>query len=456
MIDLIDPAYLVTVVLFIVALERMGNPRTAYSGIAWAGLAMAISIVVSFTLPGISNLWLILLGIAIGSSTGWYFSNRVAMADMPQMVAIFNGMGAGAAASIASIELLTGNAPDYNTIFAMAGSIMGCISITGSVVAFMKLQGLMKQSPITFPAQNAVNFMILFLALSASIAFFEFYSSHSMRIPLLILAALFSLMYGFMMALRVGGADMPIIIALFNSITGIAVGLDGYSLSNYAMIVAGILVGTSGIILTLSMARAMNRSLGNVIFGSFGKEEATDIAPTGSMKTVGVDDTAILLSYSDKVVIIPGFGMASSQAQFLVKDLMDALKKRDVRVYFAIHPVAGRMPGHMNVLLAEAGVPYELLLDLDASNRELESTGVALVIGANDVVNPSAEKPGNPLFGMPILEAYRAKNVIVMKRGQGKGFSGVVNSLFTMDNTRMLYGDARETLSKVIESLKKI
>ena len=249
---------------------------------------------------------------------------------------------------------------------------------------------------------------------------------------------------------------MPVIIAFFNSITGIAVALDGYSLSNYAMIVAGILVGTSGIILTSAMARAMNRSLGNVIFSSFGKEPSEGMAVSGTLKTIGAEDAAIMLSYSGKVVVVPGFGMASAQAQFLVKDLMDALSKSGVKVYFAIHPVAGRMPGHMNVLLAESGVPYELLLDLDASNRELESADVALVIGANDVVNPAAKTPGSPLFGMPIIDAFRAKNVIVLKRGQGRGFSGIENSLFTMDNTRMLFGDAKETLSKIIELLKKI
>lgn len=456
MIDLIDPVYLVTVVLFIIALERMGHPNTAYSGIIWAGLAMAISVIVTFTLPGISNLSLILLGIVVGSSTGWYFSSRVAMADMPQMVAIFNGMGAGAAAGIASIELLTGRGLNTSTLFALAGSIAGCISITGSLVAFLKLQGIMRQSPLVFAWQQAANVLILLLALAFSAAFLAFHQNRPVSMAFLLLGTMFSLLYGFMMALPIGGADMPVIIAFFNSITGIAVALDGYSLSNYAMIVAGILVGTSGIILTSAMARAMNRSLGNVIFSSFGKEPSEGMAVSGTLKTIGAEDAAIMLSYSGKVVVVPGFGMASAQAQFLVKDLMDALSKSGVKVYFAIHPVAGRMPGHMNVLLAESGVPYELLLDLDASNRELESADVALVIGANDVVNPAAKTPGSPLFGMSIIDAFRAKNVIVLKRGQGRGFSGIENSLFTMDNTRMLYGDAKETLSKIIELLKKV
>lgn len=456
MIDLIDPAYFVTVVLFIVALERMGRPNTAYSGIAWAGVAMAISVIVSFLLPGISNVGLILLGIVAGSSAGWYFSSRVAMTDMPQMVAIFNGMGAGAAASIATIELLKGSGLGVTTAFAMAGSVMGCISVTGSIVAYLKLQGLMGQKPLVFRGQHALNFLILSLALAFSASLFVFYQSSLVMVILLLLGAIFSLLYGFMMALPIGGADMPVIIALFNSLTGIAVALDGYSISNYAMIVAGILVGTSGIILTLAMAKAMNRNLANVLFGSFGKEQAGGEMASGTVKALGVEDAAIMLSYSDKVIVVPGFGMASAQAQFLVKDLMEELSGKGIKVYFAIHPVAGRMPGHMNVLLAEAGVPYELLMDLDASNRELENAGVALVIGANDVVNPAAEKPGNPLFGMPILQVYRAKNVIVMKRGQGKGFSGIENSLFSMENTRMLYGDARESVSLIIESLKKM
>ncbi len=379
MIDLIDPVYLLTVVFFIIALERMGRPNTAYSGIVWAGLAMALSVAVTFLLPGISNLGLILLGIVIGSSIGWYFSSRVAMVNMPQMVAIFNGMGAGAAASIASIELLAGGGQGPNALFAMAGSITGCISTTGSIVAFMKLQSIMRQSPLVFAWQQAANILILILTLGFSVAFILYQQSASIIVVFLLLDILFSLLYGFLMALPIGGADMPVIIAFFNSITGIAVALDGYSLSNYAMIVAGILVGTSGIILTLAMAKAMNRSLVNVIFGSFGRVKEGTGAAAGNLKTLGTEDAAIMLSYSDKVIVVPGFGMASAQAQFLVKDLMDALSKRGVRVYFAIHPVAGRMPGHMNVLLAEAGVPYELLLDLDSSNRELENADVAFL-----------------------------------------------------------------------------
>lgn len=456
MMDAMQLAYLATVVLFVVALERMSHPRTAYSGVMWAGAAMALSVAVTFLLPGISNIALILVGIALGSTVGWFASRKVALTDMPQMVAIYNGMGAGAAAGIASIELLGGNTLGVVTAFAMAGSILGCISLTGSLVAFLKLQGWMRQNPVTFHGQQALNLAVLAVGLAFSVLFFAAGGNGILSMTALAIGVALPLLYGFMMAIPIGGSDMPVIIALFNSITGIAVGLDGYSLSNYAMIVAGILVGTSGIILTAAMARAMNRNLGAVIFRPFGAGSGAVAGRVGTMRSIGAEDAAILLSYSDKVVVIPGFGMASSQAQFIVKDLMDSLARRGIKVCFAIHPVAGRMPGHMNVLLAEAGVPYELLLDLDAANRELESSGVALVIGANDVVNPAAEQPGNPLYGMPILEAYKSKEVIVMKRGHGKGFSGVENTLFSMENTRILYGDARETLSKILESLKKM
>lgn len=454
MSDFIDPVYLVTVAVFVIGLERMGRPKTALSGIIWAGLAMMISIAVTFFTPGISNLPLILIGVALGSSAGWYAARRVKMVDMPQMVAIYNGMGAGAAAAIAAIELLRLSESTTGLAIALSGAMIGSVSIAGSVIAFLKLQGWMRQRPLVFPLQQPLNISVLAVSVISGIIYVLAPHS-SLAIVLVGLFFALTLLYGFMMALPIGGADMPVIIALFNALTGIAVALDGFSIGNFAMVVAGILVGASGTFLTAAMARAMNRSLRNVLFGAFGAETST-VSAQGSMKEIGAEDAAIMLNYSEKVAIIPGFGMAAAQAQFAVKDLMMMLRSRGVNVFFAIHPVAGRMPGHMNVLLAEAGVPYELMLDDEASNREMESTDVALIIGANDVVNPAARTGGTALSGMPIIDADRARNAIVMKRGKGRGFSGIQNELFFRERTKMLYGDAKESVEKLVQEIKRV
>lgn len=459
MIDFYDPVYLLTVAFFVIGLQRMSRPGTAASGIIWAGLAMAASVIVTFFVPGLSNMPLILVGVAFGSSIGWYAARKVAIINMPQMVAIYNGMGAGAAAAIAAIDLLrfgSGGVGYSGLLLAMSGALIGSVSISGSTVAFLKLQGWMKQRPIVFVFQQPINIAVLLISAILGafyITGFQQFLSSGLELGLFYI---FAVTYGILMALPIGGADMPVVIALLNALTGIAVALDGYSIGNYAMVVAGILVGASGSILTSEMAKAMNRSLGNVLFGAFGVETKEAGTRSGSLKPIEVEDAAIMLAYADKVLLIPGFGMAVAQAQFSLKDLIDVLEDRDISVSCAIHPVAGRMPGHMNVLLAEAGVPYELMLDLDQSNRELENTDVALVIGANDVVNPSAKVEGTPLYGMPILEAETAKNAIILKRGTGKGFAGIENDLFYMKNTRMLYGDARESLTKLVQEIKKI
>lgn len=456
MIELYQPVYLVTIAFFIIGLQRMGKPRTAASGIVWAGIAMAVSIAVTFLVPGLTNMPLILIGIAVGSSMGWYAARKVAIMNMPQMVAIYNGMGAGAAAFIAAIELLRYSGTELSLSIAIAGALIGAVSISGSMIAFLKLQGWIESKPVVFRLQQPLNIAVLVLSVVFGVIYVGGFVPAVSSQYWIILFYLFAVMYGLMMALPIGGADMPVVIALLNALTGIAVGLDGYSIQNYAMVVAGILVGASGSILTAAMARAMNRSLRNVLFGAFGVEARNGNGPEGTMKPIELEDAAITLAYADKVTIIPGFGMAAAQAQFGVKDLIGILADRGVSTVCAIHPVAGRMPGHMNVLLAEAGVPYDLMLDLDQANRELESTDVALVIGANDVVNPAAKIEGSSLYGMPIVEAERAKTVIVLKRGKGRGFSGIENDLFYGENTRMLYGDAKESLNRLVQAIKEI
>ncbi|MGC8645575.1 MAG: NAD(P)(+) transhydrogenase (Re/Si-specific) subunit beta [Thermoplasmata archaeon] len=454
--DFTDPIYVLTIAAFVIGLIRMGNPATARSGIIWAGIAMAFSIVSTFIVPGLSNLFLILPAVLIGAVIGFVAARRVAIVNMPQMVAIYNGMGAGAASAIAAIELIRANTAFFNFSISLIGAIIGDISIAGSIIAFLKLQGWMTQKPVTFRFQQAVNMVVVAVGVAFGIMFLlksnVLISYSAALVPFFVL----TIGYGFLMALPIGGADMPVLISLYNAMTGIAVGLEGFAISNYAMVIAGILVGAAGTILTLAMARAMNRSVGAIIAGGFGKimEEGRTVA--GSLKPISAEDVAVMLAYSTTVAIVPGFGMASAQAQFKVRELTDMLISRGVKVFFAIHPVAGRMPGHMNVLLAEAGVPYDLLMDMDEANRAFQDVDVSMVIGANDVVNPAARIKGTALYGMPILDVDKSKNVIVLKRGAGKGFAGIENDLFYMDKTKMLYGDAQESISKVIQELKKL
>ena len=461
MVDLsvaIEPVYLATVFLFIIALQRMSHPLTARSGIVWAGAAMLIATLVTFFTPGLTNLALIVIAIAIGGGLAYVAARRVAMTDMPQMIALFNGMGGGAAAGISAVALL-GETTPVTASLAVVGGLIGAVSFSGSIIAFLKLQGWMPSRPVTFPGQQSVNMAVLLLAIFSGVCIILQPSSipvsAGMWLPLFFLLALG---FGVLMTLPIGGADMPVVISMYNAFTGLAVALDGFSFAtpNYAMIIAGIIVGAAGSLLTLHMAKAMNRSLTNVFFGAFGATDEGAAQVVGSMKAIDVDDVAVLLAYADRVIIAPGYGMAVAQAQQKVKELSDLLAGRGVSVKFAIHPVAGRMPGHMNVLLAEAGVSYDLLFDRDEVNPEFPATDVVLVIGANDVVNPAAHRQGSPLFGMPILDVEQAKNVIVLKRGQGRGFAGIENDLFYRDNTRMLYGDARETVAKLVQALKKL
>ena len=454
---LIDPVYIITIFFFIIGMQRMSHPLTARSGIVWAGAAMLIATLVTFFTPNLNNFALIAIAIVIGGGFGYLAAKRVAMTDMPQMIALYNGMGGGAAAGISAVALL-GTTTQVTGSLAVVGGLIGAVSFTGSIVAFMKLQGWMRPRPITFPGQQIVNMIVLVLAAVSGLfiilqpAWLPL--SVSMYLPLFFVLALG---FGLLMTLPIGGADMPVVISMYNAFTGLAVALDGFSFAtpNYAMVVAGIIVGAAGSLLTLNMARAMNRPLSNVFFGAFGATEETDAQIKGSMKGIETDDVAVMLAYADKVIIAPGYGMAVAQAQQKVKEITDLLESKNVQVKFAIHPVAGRMPGHMNVLLAEAGVSYDRLFDRDEINPEFTGTDVVLVIGANDTVNPAAHRQGSPLFGMPILDVEQAKNVIVLKRGQGKGFAGIENDLFYRDNTRMLYGDAQETVGKLIQAVKK-
>jgi len=454
---LIQASYFVAALLFILGLKRMSSPVTARSGIVWAGVGMVVATLITFLTPGMGNFGLMTVAIAIGSIAAWITGRRVAMTDMPQMIALYNGMGGGAAGAIAAVELYSGDAHGAAVLtLGVLGGIIGAVSFSGSVIAFAKLQGLIKRS-IRFRGQNVLNLAVLAGTLLAG-AFIVVHGSSGLPgyVTLLFLLAL---MLGLTMTLPIGGADMPVVISLYNALTGLAVAFEGFVLNNAAMIIAGTVVGSAGTLLTQLMAKAMNRSLGNVLFSGFGETAAAGAAagPAGTLKAIDTPDAAVMLGFSEKVIVVPGYGMAVAQAQHKVWELCQALIARGVAVKFAIHPVAGRMPGHMNVLLAEAGVPYDLIYDEGEINAEFETADVALVIGANDVVNPVARTDkSSPIYGMPILNADKAKNVIVIKRGQGAGFSGIENALFYLDHARMLYGDGQAKAGELVQAVKAL
>ena len=451
----IQASYLVTAFLFIVGLKRMSSPVTARSGILWAGAGMAVATLITFLYPGMSNYGLILPAMLVGGALAWWSGKRVAMTNIPQMIALYNGMGGGAAAAIAAVELYRGESAGYaSSTLAVAGGIIGAISFSGSAIAFGKLQGLITRS-VRFGGQQFLNLLLLVaaLALGALVA-------TQVNGTFAVVTGLFALalLLGITMTLPIGGADMPVVISLYNALTGLAVAFEGFVLNNAAMIIAGTVVGSAGTLLTQLMAKAMNRSLGNVLFSGFGDTGAAATgAVSGSLKPIEASDAGVMMAFASKVIVVPGYGMAVAQAQHKVWELVQLLIDRGVSVRFAIHPVAGRMPGHMNVLLAEAGVPYDLIADIDEINAEFENADVALVIGANDVVNPVARTDkSSPIYGMPILNVDKAKNVIVIKRGQGAGFSGIENALFYLDNTRMLYGDAQKAVAELIQAIKAV
>src|SRR6202161_4596443 len=456
---LMQLSYLVAAALFILGLKRMSSPVTAVSGVRWAGAGMVLATVLTLSFMGASsfNLWLVIGAIAVGGILAWVSGKRVAMTDMPQMIALYNGMGGGAAAAIAAVQLYRGGEHGIvHVIIAAIGGFIGSVSFSGSLIAFAKLQGLITKS-VRFGGQKFVNLAILLV--TAGLGFLVV-SGMDSGLPLAGLPAVslffaFSLLLGIAMTLPIGGAGMPVVISLYNALTGLAVGFEGFVLDNAAMIIAGTVVGAAGTLLTQLMAKAMNRSLGNALVADFGETSAGGGTVAGTQKPIEASDAGVMMAYAQKVIVVPGYGLAVARAQHKVWELAQLLIDRGVQVRFAIHPVAGRMPGHMNVLLAEAGVPYDLISDIDEINAEFETADVALIIGANDVVNPDARtNKGSPIYGMSLLTADKAKNVIVIKRGQGQGFSGIDNALFGLDQTRMLYGDAQAAVGQLIQAVK--
>lgn len=448
-------SYVVAALLFIFGLKRLSSPATARSGNRVAALGMAVALSATLLDRGIVNWWTIIGGTIVGAAIGIYFGRTVAMTQMPQMVALFNGMG-GATAAIVSVVEFTRAAdagPGAKTA-AVLGAAIGALSLTGSIVAFGKLQELLSGKPMLFTGQKFVNALIALgiVGLGAMVVVGRGDVSH-----VWILTGL-ALLLGVLFVLPIGGGDMPVIISILNSLTGLAAALTGLALGNQLLVVAGILVGSSGTLLTLLMSKAMNRNISNVLFAGFGTPVASSVATNSAGQTVRettADDAAVAMAYANKVVIVPGYGLAVAEAQHASRELATELEKRGVEVKYAIHPVAGRMPGHMNVLLAEAEVPYDQLAEMDEINPQFEQTDVVLVVGANDVVNPAARTDtSSPIYGMPILDVDKARNVIVLKRSMNPGFAGIENELFYRGNTRMLFGDARKSLAALIEAVR--
>jgi NAD(P) transhydrogenase subunit beta len=460
MTTLIELAYLVAAVCFILGLKQLSSPKGARNGNFIAAVGMVIALLATlpllhFTTAGVI---IIVIGVVIGAAVGSVGARMVKMTAIPQMVALFNGVGGGAAALVAVAELLSfGQHPAFAEAFPSVFSIViGSVSFAGSMVAFAKLQELMTGKPITYPGQQIVNGILAAAILGFVIAVLAVASIPFSFISLMVLA----LVLGVAFVLPIGGADMPVVISLLNAFTGLAVAASGFTLNNFALIVAGTLVGASGSLLTKLMSDAMGRSLANVLFGAFGQTQAgTAAAVAGkegrSVRSGSAEDIGTLLAYSQRVIIVPGYGLAVAQAQHAARELADVLEKRGVEVTYAIHPVAGRMPGHMNVLLAEANVPYEQLKEMDEVNDEFKNADVALIVGANDVVNPSARNaPGSPIYGMPILNADQAKNIVFMKRSMRPGFAGIDNELMFDPKTLMFFGDAKDSLTKLVAAVK--
>jgi H+-translocating NAD(P) transhydrogenase subunit beta len=453
-------AYLVAAVLFILGLRQLSSPKSARNGNFTAAAGMVIALMATipllhFTTAGIT---VIGIGIVIGALVGTFGARRVKMTAIPQMVALFNGVGGGAAALVAVAELLQfGDHPAFTVAFPSVFSIViGSVSFAGSMVAFAKLQELMTGTPITYPGQQLVNGL-----LAAAIVGFVFAILAVASVPFSFLSLMIlALILGVAFVLPIGGADMPVVISLLNAFTGLAVAASGFTLHNFALIVAGTLVGASGSLLTKLMSDAMGRSLANVLFGAFGQVRAGgETAAAGkegrSVRSASAEDLGTLLAYSQRVIVVPGYGLAVAQAQHAVRELAEVLEKRGVEVTYAIHPVAGRMPGHMNVLLAEANVPYEQLKEMDEINDEFKNADVVLIVGANDVVNPAARSsPGSPIYGMPILNADQAKNIVFMKRSMRPGFAGIDNELMYDPKTIMFFGDAKDSLTKLVSAVK--
>ncbi len=458
---LVKASYFVAATLFLLGLQRMASPKTARSGIQWAGTGMLIATAATFALPGLGNIGLIIAALVIGTALAWISGKKVAITDMPQMVALYNGMGGGSAAAIGAVELLRfsaeGRAPSMVTlVLGVTGALIGSVSLAGSIIAWAKLDGRMDKR-YTFPGQQWFNAGVFVVALVLGGLVVQALGVPASAQTLILAFFVTALALGILMTLPIGGADMPVVISLYNALTGLAVAFEGYVLGNEALIIAGMMVGAAGMLLTRLMAKAMNRSIKSVLFSNFGGGGGELQAISGAQKPIEAGDVAAMMAYAERVVIVPGYGMAVAQAQHKIWELAQRLQERGVKVKFAIHPVAGRMPGHMNVLLAEAGVPYDLIADMDDINPEFPNTDVSLVIGANDVVNPVAKTdPASPIYGMPILDVSQSKNTVVIKRGKGTGFAGIENALFYGDNTRMLYGDGAEMAGALVSELKAL
>ncbi len=459
--QLVQLAYLVAAVLFILGLHNLSSPRTAPRGNMLAAVGMLIAVVATLLVQEVVDYTVILAGLVVGSAIGLPLALRIQMTAMPQMVALLNGFGGAASALVASAELLSyvrrGESPEGIVPVAIVlGVLIGGMTFTGSLIAFAKLQELMRGAPITYRGQQVVNAMFGLGALALCVGVVLYPFDMNIYAGLVIVA----LILGVLTVIPIGGADMPVVISLLNSYSGLAACATGFVLGNSGLVISGSLVGASGLILTKIMCDAMNRSLANVLFSAFGSVTKSTRTPgaadRGTVKGYTPEDAAVIFSNARSAIVVPGYGMAVAQAQHAVRSLVDELEQRGVRVKYAIHPVAGRMPGHMNVLLAEAKVPYEQLVEMDEINAEFSETDVALVIGANDVVNPDARTDkGSPIYGMPILDVDHATYVFVLKRSMNPGFAGVQNPLFYNDNTMMIFGDAKDTVLKMVEAVRE-
>lgn len=459
--------YLLAAVMFVIGLHLMNSPKTARKGNMVSAIGMAMAVVMAFIVlfaGEVSNgfkhsvaVVVLIVGIVIGAVAGVVSAKKVQMTDMPQLVSVFNTVGGGAAALVALNDILTSDGAPSLVVLITAGLgiVIGSVTFSGSLIAAGKLQGIKFIKKLTLPGKSVWNVVFIILTVAS---FVMLCVQPEQRLLWSILATVFALCYGLVFVIPIGGADMPVVISVLNACTGTAVAMSGLAINNIALIVAGALVGAAGVTLSIAMSKAMNRPLLSVLAGGFGGSSsvAAGEGPEGIMKETSADDLAVQLVYAEKVIFVPGFGLAQAQAQRELADLGVLLKDHGVEVSYAIHPVAGRMPGHMNVLLAEANVPYEELVDLDDINPQFPQANVALVVGANDVTNPAARKPGTPVSGMPILDVDKAQNVVVMKRGRGTGYAGIQNELYFEDNTQMLFGDAKASLQAVIAAVKEL
>lgn len=458
---ILELSYLITAILFVIGLKLLSHPESARRGNLWAGGGMVLAMITTLLFHrnpegnriALAGAAAVIASIALASVAGWMIAKKVKMTAMPQLVSLFNASGGAASALVALLEFpnVTGAGV---TVITLTGLSIGAVSFSGSMIAFGKLDGKVKD--IRAGYMTYVNILLLLIIIILVTLVVTGNTAGAPATMVYILLGI-TLLYGILFVMPIGGADMPVVISLLNSFTGIAAAMAGFIYGNQAMILGGILVGAAGVILTLLMCKAMNRSLLNVVIGSFGGGGVSAGGEEGTIKEVSLSDASILMAYSQKVVIVPGYGLAVAQAQHVCSELDNLLTDMGVEVKYAIHPVAGRMPGHMNVLLAEADVPYEKLIEMDNINPELPATDVVVVIGANDVVNPAAmDDPSSPIYGMPIIKAHEAKHIIVMKRGMGKGYAGIENHLFFNDKTRMLFGNAKDSLQKLVAEIKEL